>query len=154
VDAVDRHTRLRSTLLSQSHQPASVGTVSDCNPLGIRVLFRSENLMTMFYFYICTGCERVRDSRGRTFVDIVHATRFAMRYARLLKSKADYNHIDFKVIEIRDEGGRLACTVPFTSAFARMAADTKGPILAPPTRAGAVKANSAARGWQSSLEAR
>src|SRR5688572_19429745 len=90
-----------------------------------------EYLMTIFYFDVCTGCERVTDKRGRTFPDLAQATRFAIRYARLLKAKARYEHIDFKVIEIRSEGGRLAGTVPFASIFSSIAPGEGRLILAP-----------------------
>lgn len=108
--------------------------------------------MTIFYFHVCTGCERVTDKRGRTFPDLAQATRFAVRYAQLLKAKARYKHIDFKVIEIRSEGGQLACTVPFASVISSIAAGKGRLILAPTVAEVGARAPAANRGRQTSLE--
>lgn len=72
--------------------------------------------MAKFQFTICTSCEMIGDRRGRTMDDLSKAVELASRYARLLSVKARYAHIDFKVIEIRDERGGLLQTVRFCDA--------------------------------------
>jgi hypothetical protein len=88
-------------------------TVSDRNRPPFVALISEEYVsMSKFHFIICTSCEMIRD-RGRTLDDLSKAVELASRYARLLMAKARYKHIDFKVIEVRDERGWLLETVRF-----------------------------------------
>jgi hypothetical protein len=72
--------------------------------------------MSKFHFIVCTSCEMIRDRRGRILDGLSMAVELASRYARLLMVQARYKHINFKVIEVRDERGWLLKTVRFRDA--------------------------------------
>ena len=71
--------------------------------------------MPRYHIHVCTSAEMVPDRKGRSLLDRAHALRLAVRYARLLKAKKSYAHIDVKVLVIQDAEGRLVATVPFNS---------------------------------------
>jgi hypothetical protein len=102
--------------------------------------------MMKFFFHICTTGEMVRDKRGRTLADIVYAKKLAIRYARLLKAKSTYKQIDFRVIEIMEEGGRLAATIKFERTYPGRDAPVTTLYS---TAAGSLKSTTTSNRWKS-----
>ena len=78
-------------------------------------LLGAEDAMPKFHIHVCTAFEMVPDRVGRQCADRLSATKLAVRYARLLLAKPSYRHIDFKVLQVRDEFGNLVTSLPFRS---------------------------------------
>ena len=76
--------------------------------------------MPKFHIDVCTAFEKVPDRVGRELASGREATKLAIRYARLLLAKMSYRHIDFKVLVVRDDNGRLVANLPFRSAAIKL----------------------------------